>query len=298
MRRMRRMRRMGLLGRCIVPLLATAMAALQFAPAQAQTLGAGAPTRDSAQGLPRWEAGLATGGGRVSDYPGADESHLRGIVLPVFIYRGRVLRVDEGGVRGRLLDTPDFDVDLTGTAAFNARNNGARQGMPALDYLFGIGPQLIYKGWRDWPGSPSVHLKLRKVMSTDWRRIDSRGATFDPELRFHFRPAFASNARLTVSLQSTWATRGLQEYFYGVDPRYATTTRPAYSARSGYLGSELSVNLSRRVRPGLSWFVTAGAMSLDGAVNEASPLLRSRGSHSIGAGLVWTPWRSTVRVGD
>jgi outer membrane protein len=58
----------------------------------------------ASDGEPGWEAGVAGCAGWVSDYPGADQAHLRGVVLPVVIYRGPVLRIgriDREGIRGR-----------------------------------------------------------------------------------------------------------------------------------------------------------------------------------------------------
>jgi outer membrane scaffolding protein for murein synthesis (MipA/OmpV family) len=208
-----------------------------------------------------------------------------------------VLRVDQGGIRGRVFDSPDWELDLSLTAAFNARDNDARQGMPGLDYLFGAGPQLVYKGWRERFG-PTLHLKLRAVMSTDFHRIDSRGATFDPELRWRLRPLAGAPAQLTLSVQPTWASRTLQRYFHQVDPGLATPTRPAYDARAGYLGTELGATWSWRHSDSLSWFVAARAMSLHGAANADSPLLRDKSNFNVGAGVVWTPWHSGDRVAD
>lgn len=249
-------------------------------------------------GRPRWEVGVAAGGGRVSDYPGSDQSHTRGIAAPVVIYRGPVLRVDQGGIRGRVFDSPDWELDLSLSAAFNARDNEARQGMPGLDYLFGAGPQLVYKGWRQRPGGPSLHLKARAVMSTDFHRIDRRGATFDAELRWRLRPLAESPGRLTLSVQPTWASRTLQRYFYQVDAGQASAARPAYDGRAGYLGTEFGATWSRRHSDSLTWFVAARALSLHGAANAGSPLLRERTNFSVGAGLVWTPWKSSDRVPD
>jgi hypothetical protein len=39
-------------------------------------------------------------------------------------------------------------------------------------------------------------------------------------------------------------------------------------------------------------------MSLHGAANSASPLLRSQANYSVGAGLIWTPWHSEARAVD
>jgi outer membrane scaffolding protein for murein synthesis (MipA/OmpV family) len=250
---------------------------------------------DAERGGPRWEAGLAVGGGRVADYPGADQSHVRGLVAPLFIYRGPVLRVDPGGVRGRMLDSPDWDLDLSATGAFNARNNDARRAMPGLDWLFGVGPQLVYKG-RQRANGITLHVKARAVFSTDFHRVQDRGATLDPELRWRLRPIAGDPSSLTLSVQPTWATRRLQRYFYPVDASEALPGRPAYDARAGYLGTELGATWTRR-QGNVSWFVGARVLSLHGAANAASPLLRDRSNVGIGAGLGWTPWRSAESAG-
>jgi outer membrane protein len=241
---------------------------------------------------PRWEAGLVIGAGRVSDYPGAGESHVRSLVAPFVIYRGPVLNVDGDGIRGRVLDHPDLELDLAASGAFNARDNDARAGMPGLDYLFGIGPQLVYKGLRAVPGSPTLHLKAKALFSTDFKGVDNQGASFEPELRWRFERFGGLPAGLTVGIQPAWATRRLHGHFYDVDPRYAAAGRPAYRAGGGYLGTEFKLTLSRRAGESVSWFVAARAMSLHGAANEQSPLLRRSTTLDVGVGLLWTPWRS------
>jgi outer membrane protein len=216
----------------------------------------------------------------------------------MLIYRGPVLRIDETGVRGRLLDTADWEFALTATAAFDAKNDASREGMPRLDYLAGLGPQWIYKGLQSHGSGPTLHLKLRALVSSDLKRVDARGYTIDPELRWRLPRIAATPAALTLSLQPTWASRKLQQYFYQVDASQATATRPAYDARAGYLGTEVGATLSQRSTRTLSWFVTARFMSLGGAANAASPLLRDRGNVSVGAGLVWTPWQGARPAAD
>jgi outer membrane protein len=257
-----------------------------------------AETADDAAGRPKWEAGLVVGAGWVADYPGADQSHARGLLAPLVIYRGPILRVDRDGVRGRLLVGNDFEFDVSASAAFNARDSDARLGMPDLDYLFGVGPQLIYKGLRHAPGGPTLHLKLRAQLSTDFHDVHRRGATFDPELRWHVPGVAGTPVELTFGVQPTWASRALHRYFYQVDPAYATPTRPAYRARAGYLGTEIRFTLNRRVSPSLAWFATVRGLSLHGSANADSPLLRDKSNVNLGVGLLWTPLQSTARASD
>ncbi len=251
---------------------------------------------DPDAGRPRWEAGIAAGGGHVADYPGAGQSHTRGIAVPVFIYRGPVLRIDGDGVRGRVFDHPDIHLDLAATAAFSARDNDARRGMPSLDYLVGIGPQLVYTGWRDQPGSPTLHLQWRGLISTDLKQAHGRGFTVSPAVRWRWRMPALHHATLSLSVQPTWASAPLQRYFYEVPAAHATAERPAYRARAGYLGTEFALTLSRRHSDAVTWFATLRGMSLHGAANRASPLHRSSSDVNVGAGVVWTPWQSAERV--
>lgn len=253
---------------------------------------------EDAAGRPKWEAGVFVGAGHVADYPGADQSHTRGLLAPVVIYRGPILRIDRDGIRGRLLNRDDIEFDVSASAAFNARDSDARQGMPDLDYLFGVGPQLIYKGLRELPGSPTLHLKLRAQISTDFRHSHGRGATFDPELRWHIGGIAGTPADLTLGVQPTWASRELHRYFYEVEPAFATASRPAYRARAGYLGTEFRLSLNRRLSPSLAWFVVLRAMSLHGAANTDSPLLRDKSNVNVGVGLLWTPLRSSAAAVD
>ena len=267
-------------------------AAAADAPAEAAAVAVESPSA-----LPRWEAGFAAGAAYVPDYPGADQARGRGVVLPYVVYRGPVLRVDEGGIRSRLVDTPDWEFALSATAAFNAKNGTARDGMPRLDWLGGIGPQMIYRGLATGRG-PTVHLKLRGLVSTDFERVDGRGFSLDPELRWRVPRIAGTPAALTLSVQPSWATRRLHAYFYEVTPAQATPARPAWTARAGYLGTEFGATLSRRPSPAWSWFATARVMSLHGAANAGSPLLRERSTVSVGAGIVWTPWRSGAAAAD
>lgn len=269
-------------------LIPTLMLALAPALATAQSPSASEPA------LPRWEAGLAAGGGLIPDYPGADRSHWRAIAVPWLVYRGPVLSVDERGLRSRFVDTSHWEFDLSATAAFNTRDNPRRAGMPGLDYLFGIGPQLVYKGWQGaGGGGASAHFKLRAIGSTDWRRVDARGSTASAELRWREPGVIGPGSVLTASLEPVWASRSLQRYFYEVTPAQATAQRPAYAARSGYLGTEIGLSLRQRFSRELSWFVAGEVNALHGAANRASPLLADKTNVSIGAGIVWTPWRSS-----
>lgn len=248
----------------------------------------------SSRVLPLWEMGIATGAGYVPDYPGSDRARARAAILPILIYRGPLLRIENGSIYGRIKQTSNWELNLSANGAFNANNNADRQGMPDLDYLFGLGPQLIYRGWQDQPGSPTLRMKLRAIMSTDLQRIDQRGTSFEPELQWRIARIADTPATLSLSIQPGWGSQSLQSYFYQVNTEEATAARPAFTARAGYMGTEAGLTLTHKPQPDFSWFITARLLSLHGTANRHSPLLRDNSNFSIGAGVVWTPWRSSA----
>ena len=101
-------------------------------------------TRETMEAKPLWEWGIGGGGAYVPDYPASDNYQLRGLGVPYFIYRGDILRVGDGGVRAMAVDDPTFELDVSLSGALNAdsEDNEARRGMPDLDFLVGLGPQL------------------------------------------------------------------------------------------------------------------------------------------------------------
>jgi outer membrane protein len=269
------------------PALLSLLAAAVLAPAPALAQQADEPSR------PLWEAGVAVLGINAPDYPAAGRNQWRAAVAPVVIYRGKRLRVDGEGVRGRLFDNGRLELDLSGAAAFNARESPVRQGMPPLDYTFELGPQAIYRIPLEGGQQISAHLKARAVVSTNGLRTHGRGAVLEPELRWQRRGWPDSASMFQLGIQATWASEALQDYFYQVDPRFATPTRPAYEAHGGYFGSALRAGISRRMNASTVVNFSASANHHGGAANETSPLFQRRTTAGMFVAVVWTPWRSS-----
>ena len=77
---------------------------------------------------------------------------------------------------------------------------------------------------------------------------------------------------LGVQAGPLYATREYHQYFYSVDPQFATPERPAYAAGGGYSGALALVSLTRRFP---RFWVGAFARydTLKGAAFEPSPLV-------------------------
>ena len=254
--------------------------------------------------LPLWEAGV--GGGMIEspNYPASSERNFVALALPYVIYRGDIFRVGgRGGARAVFLENDRLELDMSfgGAFAADSDDNTVREGMPELDYLVEIGPQLIYK-IKDFSFSGggnsrlNARLQARAVFSTDFGGFDGRGFVFEPTLTYQQRGVFLPETGFSLALRATWATEKLQDYFYEVTPEYATTVRPAYDAKSGYLGAELSAGLAFPVVKNVRGFLTTSVQFNSGSANENSPLFEKDVTYSVGVGFVWRAYKSDAKA--
>jgi outer membrane protein len=253
------------------------------------------PDQSQSEPRPLWEVGVGGFAGTLPDYPAAGQNTVRTIALPYLVYRGDFWRVggeeNRGAISGRFVDSERFEFDLTVSAAFpvDSEDNDAREGMPDLDFLFGIGPQAIFKFFHASDReSLDFHLQARAVYSTDLSSLDGRGYVFNPELKYARERLAGRDLRVSASLGSTFATEKLMDYFYTVAPEFATPVRPAYDADAGYLGSDLTVVLTRRFSRGFRALLGARLAWYGGATNRDSPLFENEFNHSLFAAFAWS----------
>lgn len=280
----------------LVPALAAAGAAVLW-------ISPCAPAEPDTDELPKWEVGIAAGGGWTPHYPGADEGGGAVAGAPYLIYRGRRLRLgDDGWISGRVLKTNRIDLtaSIAGSLPASSEDNEARAGMPDLDLLLEIGPQLVITlAERPDIDSASLKLPLRVVASTDFHNLKYRGLIFQPRLSYDRENLFGSDDLSgTVSVGPTFASERLMDYFYEVLPSFATPVRPAYDARRGYLGSNLRLGLSYRLSTRFKVSIGTQFSYYGGATNDDSPLFRSHTGIAAGIGFVWKAWLSETMVPD
>lgn len=249
---------------------------------------------------PRWEAGVLLAALTIPDYPAADESRHLLLPVPYFIYRGRVLRADDSGSRLRRRLAPNLEIDISGGGSLSsdASDTEARRGMPDLDYLVELGPNLRLSYPGPHPKSLIVvNLPLRGVVSVG-SGLDWQGMRFAPELAYVNERFLDGRLALNVSLVSEFASERLQRYFYEVDPVYATPERLAYRASAGYLGSSLGARAWYSFTPSLRGLISVRWYNHDGAANEDSPLFRRANGYSATIGLAWSFLRSRERAAE
>jgi len=257
---------------------------------------------DEAQ--PLWEFGAGGGIGEVPNYPASSERNFIALAAPYVIYRGDVFRIGgSGGARAVLAEDDRWELDLSVGGAFAADtdDNSARAGMPDLDFLFEVGPQVVYLAHKTrnpegGVGRLNVRLQARSVFSTDFGSIEHQGYLFEPELQWQQRGYWGEKTAMTVRLSSTFASEKLHDYFYQVDPEFVTLTRPEFNAASGYLGTELNVSFSFQLSDNIRAFLGGSIRNHSGAANEDSPLFEKTTTYSLAAGFVWRLYESDAKA--
>lgn len=239
---------------------------------------------------PLWELGMGVGAVAFDDYRGADSAHAYPVPVPYFIYRGAILRSDRDGVHGLFFDQRylKFDISVNATAPVFSRNSEPRRGMPNLDSTVEVGPALQAHLWQSDDERVRVNLTapIRNAITVT-APPRSIGWLFAPNLSLDYRGAGRESGwNLGVLAGPLYAQRQYHQYFYGVAPQYATSSRPAYQAPGGYAGSQLLMSLSRQFS---GYWVGAYLRHdwLQGAVFDPSPLVQQRSYWSGGFGIVW-----------
>lgn len=246
-----------------------------------------------------WEVGAGIGAALTPDYPGASGTTTRALPLPVVIYRGDFFRLGDGSVAsGRLFASERLELDVSLNGSFDAESDDVaeRVGMPDLGFIAEIGPELEIR--LDDLGDDDHRLKLelpvRAAVSLDDRDLRARGWVFSPQLEYE-RDFADDRFEWSVSLTSSFASEKLHDYFYAVEPEFATASRPAYDASGGYLRSSLGIGLQHR---GAQSFAAIGVTwhHLGGHANAASPLLADRNDVTVAAVFVYRLWESKRRA--
>ncbi|MHB9100539.1 MAG: MipA/OmpV family protein [Sulfuricella sp.] len=246
------------------------------------------PLCSHAGDVPLWEAGAGVAVLEFPDYRGSDEKHAYVLPVPYVVYRGEFMKVDRERVRGLFFktDKAELDVSLNGSVPVKSADNRARQGMPDLDPTLEVGPSLNLFLLHSEPKKTHLELRLPVRPAID---INAKylGYVFQPQLNLDVRD-LGGNAGWNLGLAAgpIFADQRYHQHFYGVDSAYATASRPAYTARGGYAGSQFISALSKRFpRYWVGGFVKWD--TLHGAVFEDSPLVKRKQNFTAGFAVSW-----------
>lgn len=202
---------------------------------------------------------------------------MRYLAFPQIRYRGLRLRSDEeDNLKARLFLNPVYGIDFSGSGAFSANSddNDARKGMEDLDWLGELGPRLyvfLVRTERLWV---RFFLPVRLAFSTDLTSTTYQGLVLAPSLstRYYFDDSKFNS--VIMNLTRTHTTHQIQEFYFQVDQKDVTSERPAYDARSGYMGTSAALAYIYE-KDNLGIVGGLSVTSYKGAANAGSPLHRS-----------------------
>lgn len=266
------------------------MAALSGASlvVNAQTVSSTEPAQ------PLWEIGVGAVAASQPAYPGAATNTNRVIALPFVIYRGEVVRAEQGNVGLRAVKTPRYELDVGFSASLGSSANDVpeRIGMADIGTLVEFGPRLrinlgdVSKG----PSGVRLDLPVRGVFDLS-NSFANRGISFEPQLSFDV--PLPGGWRGGVGLSAIFGTQRLNETFYTVTAAEALANRPAYSAQAGLLSTRASFGASKKLTPDLRALGFVRLDSVAGSANSGSSLITKTTGASIGVGLAYTFGRSS-----
>lgn len=247
---------------------------------------------------PLWELGAGVAALSMPDYRGSEDQCGYVFPIPYVVYRGEILKVDREKIRGLLFKTErlELDLSLNGTVPVRSKDSKAREGMPNLDPTVELGPQLKVRFFDSEKYRFEMHLPLRGVVAVDGGGVRSVGWLTNPVLNLDIKDTGPDKGwNLGISGGPLWADARYHDYFYGVDPAYATAERPAYQAQGGYSGTQFTLAMSKRYeRMWVGAFVRVN--DLHGTAFEDSPLLRTKTGYMAGLGISWVFAQSGQKV--
>ena len=250
---------------------------------------------------PLWEWRLAAFSHYGPSYPASEDYQFNFIPVPYPIYRGKFLRLGddrEKPITGRLFRRDRIKLDFSFGLNFpsDSEDIDARTGMPDLDLLLEVGPELEMEFARRavFDGRWFLSLELRPAFSFDGLDPTYQGIVMSPELSY-LKKLPKLKDELKIRLTPTFANSKYMDFFYTVDPIFATSSRPAYEADSGYLGTDLSISFLKSITESLELLFGTRLSSHHGAANEKSPLFTEDMTFSVYVAFSWKFWESERR---
>ena len=247
-------------------------------------------------GLPVWEIGAVGLAAAQSAYPGSSETVSLALAVPYVIYRGEYFRLDRDSAGFRAIHRPDFELDIgfSGSLGSRASDTVARQGMDDLGTLIEFGPRMRWNlSAPSAPGQWRFELPLRGVFDLS-NSAAYRGMVLEPELKYSYRGKEGWNWGAGISAIA--ADQSMQSLLYSVTAAQATASRAAYQAQAGLMALRLSGSLSYPLSSDARLLVFGRVDSVQGAANQASPLVRQNTGTSVGAVLAYTWKQSEARA--
>ncbi|QSZ40827.1 hypothetical protein GJV85_01415 [Sulfurimonas aquatica] len=231
------------------------------------------------------ELGLGVGALSYPNYIGSKSSQYLALPIPFIRYRGENFRIDEDGINGELfgINGLKLELSMSGSLPASSDKNGARKDMPDLDLSGEIGFEVVYNIYDKGISKLELEFPFRAVFSTNYTRVEYRGITSNPQLKYSLN---YKDLTLTFRTGIIAADDVYHSYYYSVKSQYATAQRDAYEAHSGFGGFKNRVGLTYKKG---SWWSGAfiSYFNVKDAVYKDSPLLETDTALYYGVSLAY-----------
>jgi outer membrane scaffolding protein for murein synthesis (MipA/OmpV family) len=217
--------------------------------------------------------GLGLGSVSYPHYPGSEQSDTLTAPVPYIEYRGEYIQIDDDGFAAHLLRSQKINLDfsISGALPVDSDDNRARAGMPDLEFMFELGPELEVSlfSYQDIRFRLDFPLRAAVEIGGDDHFLRDTGFTFEP--RLHAERRFGA-IDVDIDVGALFANARYMANFYQVGGAFATADRIEYEAKSGQMAWRASASI--RYQKG-DW-VTLGylrALDFSDSDNKNSPLL-------------------------
>ncbi|MBL7663655.1 MAG: MipA/OmpV family protein [Bacteriovoracaceae bacterium] len=224
----------------------------------------------------------------LNHYRGSDQSLNYTFPMPYIYYKGKRIEADSSLINGKFYTSRFLTVKLTFSAnpRVESETNVARQGMPELNWTFGVGPLLVFHIIKTPRFDFQLEHAIRREFETDFKYTKAIGISQASYITFRKNQIGPRDWSMEVAFGYLQGDKNLHNYFYTVDPAFANGGRPAYQAKGGFSGKTV-IATYRNSWGNVLIFPFVRYDDLSGAVFEDSPLVKKKSYFMGGAGLFY-----------
>lgn len=239
---------------------------------------------------PVYEIGAGAVGTLFPNYPGARNSTYRYLPFPYFIYRGKTVRADDEGTRAKIAATEDYEFGVSFSLDFpvDSSANDAREGMPDLNTVIGMGPQMMFRVLKTNKHKLNMTASVRAAIAFG-NNFESyeRGLLFEQSINYWRYLDKKKKTILIMGLQAEAGTLKFTDYYYTVQDQFKTATRNSYKAQAGLVETNIFYGLIHSFTSKLSFFGGGFYSDYSNSQNRDSPLIEQDYNVGYVLGFFW-----------
>ncbi len=222
---------------------------------------------------------------RTNHYRGSDQEIDYHFPMPYIYYQGEKIKADNGIINGKFFDSRFLSIQLTMSAGprVEQEENDARQGMPELLWNMGIGPMAVIHIIRSDNFILQIEHAIRREFETDFSYTRGFGTTNVTYLTIGMKGETWS---FEYAIGKLHGDQDYHNYYYGIEPEYATADRPIYNATSGNSGIVQILAIKKQLGD-FMLFPFARYDNIENAVFTDSPLVKKERYLMVGIGMFY-----------